>query len=580
MARAVLVVSRHTQRPNRLDLYREVLNRKLTGENISPKAALHAGRTGSAAALLNASGAARMSGASIAVGTLLDPRDDWHVPGTTLPDGNFALLRVDDAYVELVADAVGSRTLWYALTEHELIASTSQRAIVTLLGSFEPNRGALPWMLSSGTLGPTEGWDKRLRRIRPGERVLLDRARWQLSTTSAELRFEPEPALPRETHLERVRAAVTDACRRWSFDPRRWVLTLSGGADSRSLLCLLHDRGIDSVTWGLPNAVEEHGNDARIARLLARSMGVPHRFFEMQPAAVAPEIVLERFVAAGEGRVDRLSGYIDGFGVWKTLFDEGREGVIRGDEVFGSVPVLTADAARHAASLTTLDDYFGRSELATFELPEQRLPDELVRADGESLPAWRDRLYQQFRVPTLLAGLTDLKTAYVEVGNPLLSRSVVDCVRRLPDDLRTDKRLWRDVVAAQLPDVGLATSVAIPTLLDFLSEARVCDRLLAELDSELAASLFAPLLRARCCNALRTALRDVPARRREPQRPSRLARALPASLRAAVRHWRAGKPALEPLVLAFRAFLATRMHDLLRADAATRPAGLDRASNA
>src|SRR6185436_5492136 len=140
-------------------------------------------RGGLSAALLNPNGAARLQGASIAIGPLLDPRDDWHVPGAALPDGGFALLRADDARVELVADSVGSRTLWYTFTEHELLVSTSQRALVTLLGSFEPNREALPWMLSSGTLGPTASWDSRVHRVQPGERVLLDRASWRMTST-------------------------------------------------------------------------------------------------------------------------------------------------------------------------------------------------------------------------------------------------------------------------------------------------------------------------------------------------------------------------------------------------------------
>ena len=174
MVRAVLVASRRAGQPNRLDAYREALNRKLAGDNIDPRPPAFCSHAGISAALLNPGSAARMHGASIAIGQLLDPRDDWHVPEAPLPDGSFALLRADDAKVELAADSVGSRTVWYALTNHELIASTSQRAIVTLLGSFEPNRDALPWMLSSGTLGPTAAWDSRLHRLQPGERVVLD----------------------------------------------------------------------------------------------------------------------------------------------------------------------------------------------------------------------------------------------------------------------------------------------------------------------------------------------------------------------------------------------------------------------
>src|SRR5262245_1226216 len=183
MVRAVLVASRHPRQPNRLAAYRDALNRKLAGDNIDPRPPAFVSHAGVSAALLNPNASALTHGGSIAIGTLLEPRHDWHAPRAPLPDGTFALLRADEAHIELAADSVGSRTLWYALTNHELIASTSQRAIVTLLGSFEPNRAALPWMLSSGTLGPTAAWDARLRRLQPGERVLLDRARWRLKST-------------------------------------------------------------------------------------------------------------------------------------------------------------------------------------------------------------------------------------------------------------------------------------------------------------------------------------------------------------------------------------------------------------
>ena len=503
----------------------------------------------------------------MAIGTLLEPRDDWHVPGAALPDGSFALLRADDAHVELAADGVGSRTLWYALTEHELIASSSQRAIVTLLGSFEPNRSVLPWMLSSGTLGPTAAWDRRVHRVQPGERVLLHRPSWRVTSTVEPPPFAADDAASRATHLERLRAAVVNSCRRWSFDARKWVLTLSGGADSRSLLCLLRDRGIGTVTWGLPDSAEQDGSDALVARQLAAALAVPHRFFAID-SACAPEIALDRFLAAGEGRVARISGYVDGFRVWKTLFDEGYDGVIRGDEAFGSIPVTSPYGARWTASLTTLADYYSAAEREAFELPEQSIPDRLTRGRDETLATWRDRLYQQFRVPTLLAGLTDLKAAYVEVGNPLLAHSVLECVRAMPDELRTGKCLWREVVEAQLPNVALATRVAIPSLKKFLTDRRVIELMIDELTSERTAAIFTPLLRARCCAALRAALHAPQPSRTYNRRSPLLARAVPKRLRMAVRYWRAPRPGIDPLELAFRAVVAARMHALLAADAA------------
>lgn len=578
MARAALVVSRYPGQPSRLEAYGEVLNRRLAGDNIEPRPARLARADGIAAALFNPTGEEHVEGTSIALGTLLGPSADWHVPGAPLPDGSYALLRSSGTHVELAADAVASRTIWYVLTDHELIAASSQRAVVTLLGSFEANRDALPWMLSAGTLGPAAAWDARIARVQPGERLLLDRARWQLRSTTTEWRFAADASLPPAAQLARLHAAVAEACARWRFAPARWRLALSGGADSRCLLCLLRGRGIEAVTWGLPEAVEQPGNDGRIARTLARSLGVRHRHFPLEPRADAADVVLARFVAAGEGRVARISGYVDGFRLWRTLFEEGCRGVIRGDEAFGSIPVRSEYAARWTAALTLLDDYFPADEVAAFELPRQRLPEPLARRPAETLATWRDRLYQQARVPTLLAGLTDLKTAYIDVATPLLAHSVLDVARTLPDELRTGRRLWRDLVAKLVPDVPFADRVAIPSLTAFLAERSVIELMLDELASREAAALFPPLLRARFQRGLRAALAERPA---EPAARPRLVFTgpVPARLRAVVRDWR--RPhRLEPLVLAFRAVVATRMHRLLALDASTPPAELSPVVNA
>jgi hypothetical protein len=570
MARAVLVVPRDPKQPNRLEAYADLLNRKLAGSNIEPRPPLLGHRAGASAAILNPSGATRMHGASVGVGTLLGAAGDWHVPRAPLPDGSYALLRCDDSYVELAADSTASRTLWYALTDDALIASSSQRAIVTLLGSFEPNREALPWMLSSGTLGPTCGWDVRLRRVQPGERVLLERARWRLRSTFEPASFAADRSLSRAAHLERLQGAVAAACDRWAFDAKKWMLTLSGGADSRSLLCLLRDRGIATVTWGLTRAGEQEGNDARIAREVARSLAVPHRFLAIDSPGDAPEVVLDRFLKVGEGRVDRIAGYVDGFCVWKTLFDEGYVGVVRGDEAFGWVPTSSPYAVRAATGLTTLADFFGPSELERFELPPQPLPEPLLRGSDETLATWRDRLYQQARIPTFLAALTDLKTAYLEVGTPLLARSVLECVRAMPDELRTQKRLWMELVAAQLPGVAFARRVAIASVNDFLIDQRVLTLLKDELRSEQAAALFAPPLRARLSAGLEAPPAPAPADPFGRWRGSALARAVPAPLKAVVRNlWASRRPSIDPLVLGFRALVAARMHGVLRADAAT-----------
>ncbi|HZF27921.1 MAG TPA: asparagine synthase-related protein [Gammaproteobacteria bacterium] len=580
MARAILVVRRRADASGRLEAYLDALNRNLAPDNIVPHAPAFVRASGVEAAIFNPNGATRLEGTSVCIGALLEEAPLWHAPGARLPDGTYALLRADANRVELAADAAASRTIWYVLTDEELIASTSQRAIVTLLGSFEMNREALPWLLSSGTLGPAAGWDARLEQVRPGERVTLDRGRWRLSRSGQPPEFRAAADRDEAAHRARLAEIVEAVCKRLTFDSTKWTLPLSGGVDSRALLFHLHKRrGLETITWGMTGTREQDGNDAQIARTLADVFGIGNRFFPTDLSSEPRERLIQRFLTAGEGRVARISGYLDGFLVWKTLFDEGADGIIRGDEAFGSVLVRNARGVRHTASLTLLSDFFSPHELAAFDLPEQHVPLELERKREESLSTWRDRLYQQFRVPAVLAGLTDLKAAYVEVANPLLARAVLDCVRELPDGLRTEKRLWRDLVRSWLPDVPFASRIAVPSLEEVLTDRALLSLMLDEMRGSGASDLFSPALRNKVCATINAALLAS----RAPRRPStlklRLARAIPPRLRAAARTWLSVKPSLDPLAFAFRSFLASRMNALLKLDAATPPADMQRAVN-
>ena len=151
---------------------------------------------------------------------------------------------------------------------------------------------------------------------------------------------------------------------------------------------------------------------------------------------------------------------------------------------------------------------------------------------------------------------------------------------RPPVALRAEKRLWLELVNRQMPQVALAKRVAISSVADFLSDRRVLELLLDELSSAAAATLFAPALLARCRAALHTALRAGRSASGFDWQRSAVARAVPAPLRAAVRNWRANRRSIEPQVLAFRAFIASRMQVLLGLVAASRAVPLDPAVNA
>src|SRR5690606_32833090 len=88
---------------------------------------------------------------------------------------------------------------------------------------------------------------------------------------------------------------------------------------------------------------------------------------------------------------------------------------------------------------------------------KQEIPNYLKRGQNESIEKWRDRLYHSFRLPNILAALNETKSAYVEIVNPLLSHSVLEFVRSLPDHLRTDKKLFKRIVEKREKKIPFAS---------------------------------------------------------------------------------------------------------------------------
>jgi hypothetical protein len=422
-------------------------------------------------------------------------------------------------------------------------------------------------MLSSGTLGPEGGWDARIDRVLPGERVTLDTESWRIERHVEPVRFEVAAGLDRREHARRFAAVLDEAASELRFDREKWVLPLSGGVDSRGLLAMLHKHvDIRTITWGLNSATKDPQNDATIAAQIAAKFDVENRFFSTNLSSAPREQLVERFLLAGEGRVANIPPFLDGFSVWSALHDEGLDGIVRGDEAFGCHHVRNDTDFRRTSNLTMLSDYFDASTLASFELPPQSLPERLWRQPAETLPAWRDRLYQQHRLPKLLAGVTDLQAGYVEVVNPLLSRRILECVRTLPDELRTKRRLWREFVRTRSGDAAFARSVAVLPLRQFLNDTGMIELMLSELDRD--STSLAPRLRTEICAKLRATLQTDASERHRPGPREILGSIAPLRLRDAVRRWLPATITVKPTELAFRALIVSRMHSLLATDAA------------
>ena len=528
--------------------------KRLEPDNIVPRPARVVRHGNSVYGVVNPSPSMLASNGSVAVGHLLGDkgqREDALSRGT--PDGSFALFRDSGDSLEVMSDPAGSRTVWYYRDEETFIASTSQRAIVGFAGGFQFNEQVVPWVLSTGSLGPSLSWDKRIEMLSPDSSVVLNKKDWSVSIKTTPIEFTPLDQ-PYEQHERILLEALEETFASLDLDLTTWVLALSGGYDSRSILYMLRDVGksidnLRTVTWGLASRRSREGSDGAVSKALADALEVSNDYYPTDFTGEPIDRVLDRFVRLGEGRVDHMSGYMDGFAMWKAMFEDGVEGLIRGDEGLGwDKPKLPLDSAvRIGVGCAPCSDF---RNFQGYGLAAQELPPSLLKEKGETLAAWRDRLYHQFRLPTIISALSDLRLAYVEQASPLLSRKVLLAVRQLPDSLRTDKILFRSIVGAMSPRVHFASSGAIASPQQILREDRIVNLLKDEISSETIRTIVPSELVEKIVQRLETG----------PFRTSRfdtqLRRVKRLLLGAEVDH----------NVLAFRVFIISRMNTILSQD--------------
>ena len=539
----------------------ENLSAALCPDNIEPRPPRILEGDGTLIGVFNPVPELPVQGCSVCLGALFDNKPDWWRPLARVPDGSYALFRGDDSTVELVSDMVASRTIWYVKTDDIFIAATSQRAIVACLGSYEPNESVYPWMLSSGNLGPGLSWDSRIRCVPNDARLILDKRSWEIKLFRTPVEFKALD-LPAEEHEYRLRKAIEETFTHVNIDSDHWTLPLSGGYDSRAIFLMLKDRpGLKTITWGLRSALKDQRGDALVARELAGKYQVQHEYFETDLSDEPVETIFQRFLVAGEGRTDHISGYMDGFAIWKHLYESGCHGVIRGDEAFGCYAVRDSSQVYKNMGMRVVSDYrnLGWLQDAMQRIP-QKHPVELTQRADESLASWRDRLSTEFKTPVVFAALSDLKLAYTELVNPLLSRRIIKAVRGLPDSLRTEKSLFRSIVEEMEPDHHFAENPAIQGRRHILGEDRVREAIHRRLEeAALGEDISASIAR------------NVLHRMHNPQRAEKFMNmTIWSKLRGAAGRIGMGRyfEILDPVSLSLRAYILLEMQDRLQKDAA------------
>ena len=507
--------------------------------------------------------AVAVAGCSARLGATIGPAPDWHRPGTPEPDGSYAMVRSDPGTAEACCDEAGTRTLWYAFDSRRLLVSTSQRALVCLLQGLDWNPAAFAWFLSTGNLGPTDAWDRRIRRLPRGARLTLDRRRWALDLHTRPVRFAPRRMSGAEA-ADGLRGVLLEVFRNEALLPPTWVLPLSGGYDSRFILTALCRNGVRprTVTWGMATSRNQRGNDACVAEQVARHFGLRNDYLVTETADAAPVELADAFLAAHGGTTDALFPYLDGLRLWSGFAREGMDGILRGDAGFGTRP-RSERHHRFAMGLVLLQDFLEPAEAESVSDGRQELAEAFRRQPGESLQGYGDRLNHSHLVPVNLAALNDVKAPYLEIVNPLLAGSVLAFVRQMPDHLRALRVCYSRMVESMSPAIAFANLAADDSRNGFLGEQPFRDWIAGELDGD--------FCRRALPERLRLAWQGAACRHGATLTQSRSARAvlkrlLPGSwVRALQRALPPAPPSARDL--AFRCALASRLERLLQADA-------------
>ena len=541
--------------------------KRLSPDNITPKEPVIAVKNDIAYGIMNPTKTILINNASLLLGQLFNKREGWDVPLHDFPDGSFALFRDGEEYCEIVSDPVASRTIWYYFDDYMLIASTSQRAIVMYLGSLDFDDRVFPWLLSTGSLGPTFSWDRRIRRIPADSSVILDKKKWTISRKSNPIEFNTVNR-PDDQHEKVLLETLKTAFKTLRIDYSSWALPLSGGYDSRMILCLLLDsdpgaRHLKTITWGLKSSQDIKGNDAYVARELANKFNVYHKYYDNDLSEEPIESIINRFIILGEGRIDHLSDYMDGFRTWKNLFEDGIEGTIRGDEAFGVRKIYIAK--RNYLGNNLCSDFSNLKRYKKYGLSPQKEPTYFKRRKGETLSKWQDRLYQEYRLPAIQAALADLKLSYGEQISPFLSKRVLEQARKLPDHLRANKVLFKKIVTSFSPEIDIAENASSASPSEILKQKQIVDLFKKELSTGNAKKLFNPKFLDFIIKGMKSKDQIETHKNKSPSSTFSSGKIVTRILKDIVRS-KVILPSVDKNILAFRVYIIIRMYSILNED--------------
>lgn len=198
-------------------------------------------------------------------------------------DGHFAFVADGPGFLLAAVDKNRSIPVFYYRTPSGLVLGNCARALMARSDAVELDRDALLEVRMAGYATGRKTALRGLSQLLPGEFLLcMDES--AVTRLERYYRYLPVPAtsVDEDSLLEDL-AGVTDAVFQWTAEAAGgrpiWV-PLSGGLDSRLVLCKLHELGyanLHAYSYGMPG-----NHEARVAKTVAHKLGVSWEFVPVE----------------------------------------------------------------------------------------------------------------------------------------------------------------------------------------------------------------------------------------------------------------------------------------------------------
>ncbi|MFT3772032.1 MAG: asparagine synthase-related protein [Minicystis sp.] len=380
--------------------------------------------------------------------------------------GSFTAARwePDRRRLSLAVDRRASRPLAYTVARGRLFFAPEVKALIAAPGFDKTlDEGAAGLFLGAGYLLAHQTLFASARRLGGGEVLTAEPGRRRVEAYHRyALRAGGDGTRARDLEHE-LADLVRGAVDRNLGDPRRAVVFLSGGVDSRAIaeaaqgVARRQGEHIRTVTWASPKP--RPGSDLEIARRVAETLGTRHRAVLRKVTSWGARLAEVTYLLDGLSDVPAYHAYE--YAVMRELAATGARLVLRGDECFGwQGPVGSIEEAwltlnlRALGPLRLLDRVVRPGAYPRWcEASEAALAEAARPFAGAHPDDAKDQLYFRHRLQSYLGSAAYLKQVALDHRAPLVDEAILDLNARVPARLRCEKRLFFRAAARGAPAV-------------------------------------------------------------------------------------------------------------------------------